>query len=270
MSYTALITGASAGIGKTFALNLAGRSSHLLLLGRSLQKLESLKSELLASHADLKVDMFAVDLSQEQAMVQIEKVIAALPSIDLLINNAGYGLHESLLDKPLKANLDLLRLQVEASLRLCYAALKKMKNQKSGTVLNIASLAAFLPASGNVMYSSVKAYLLTLSRALNQEMRLFGVRVSAVCPGYVYTSFHDREEYRDFQRDSIPGIFWISSERMVTNVLKVMKRKYLPEMIIPSWKHRFTFILLNVPFMKKIASHYRYKKLQRKHAHTHS
>ncbi len=189
---TALITGASGGIGKEFAQILAEEGCNLVLLARNEQKLKHLSSDLERKYK-IKVTVLVQDLSEQNAPA---KVYAEIKDrnlfIDTLINNAGFGDFGSFIDEDLKVVTDMINLNISALTEMTALFLKDMKKKKQGHILNIASTAAFQPLPGFAVYAATKAYVLHFSEALSYELRNTGITVSALCPGPTSTGFAKR------------------------------------------------------------------------------
>ena len=180
----ALITGASAGLGEEFARQLSKRGHQLVLAARRKDRLESLAAELGNARS------VEIDLSRPGAAdALIEDIRSAGERVDLLVNNAGFGLH----GRFSKADPDRLREMIDlncgALTELCRAVLPDMVERKSGAILNVASTAAFQPGPGMAVYFATKAFVLSLSEALHEEVRGSGVKVVALCPGPTRTEF---------------------------------------------------------------------------------
>jgi len=180
----ALVTGASAGLGVEFARQLSARGHRLVLVARRKDRIDSLAAELGNARA------IAIDLSRPGAAAQlIADIVASGQTVDLLVNNAGFGLH----GRFDKADAERLRQMVDlncgALTDLCRAVLPDMVGRHSGAILNVASTAAFQPGPGMAVYFATKAYVLSLSEAIHEEVRRFGVRVTALCPGPTRTEF---------------------------------------------------------------------------------
>ena len=182
----ALITGASAGLGAEFARQLADRGYRLVLAARRQDRIEALAAELGNARA------IAIDLSSAGAAdALVSNVRAAGESIDLLVNNAGFGLHGRF-DKAEPARLrQMIDLNCGTLTDLCRVILPDMVELRSGAILNVASTAAFQPGPGMAVYIATKAYVLSLSEALHEEAKRFGVNVTALCPGPTRTEFGD-------------------------------------------------------------------------------
>src|SRR5271157_1323661 len=232
---TALVTGASSGIGAAFAYRLAASGHDLVLVGRRQQRLEALSYEI-RQHNSVAVEVMVADLAEEKGIEQVERCIADLPILDLLINNAGFGATGNFTDSDLQHQLDMIQVHVLAPVRFTHAALPGMIARRHGGIINVASLAAFLLAPGNVTYSSTKDYLVTFSEVLAMELKGTGVRVQALCPGFVMTEFHDRPELKDFDRSQFPKYLWSSAENVVDESLRGLERNRV--VVVPGWIYR--------------------------------
>lgn len=192
MPNTALITGASAGIGRAFALYHAAKGGDLIITARRAKALEALKTEIEAAH-DVSVTVIAQDLSSAE---QAEALYAALNGqrIDVLINNAGFGGHGKFVDRPLEDDLDMIDLNINALVTLCHRVGKDMIAQGGGKILNVSSTASYMPGPLQATYFATKAFVSSFSMALDEEMRASGVTVTALEPGYVETEFAARAD----------------------------------------------------------------------------
>ena len=194
---TALITGASAGLGEGFARALAADGHDLILTARRADRLEALAAELRTRHG-VAVHVLAADLADSVAPAQLMAEIAAAGlSVDTLINNAGYGLRGAVAALDADAQLGIIDVNCRALVALARAVLPGMIARKDGGILNIASTAAFQPGPWMAVYYASKAFVLSFSEALHEEVREHGVRVAALCPGPTHTEFADRAGMTD-------------------------------------------------------------------------
>lgn len=189
---TALVTGASAGLGEGFARELARRGHDLILTARRAERLEEIAAELRTAQG-VKVHVFASDLAEAGAPEALltEVVAAGLP-IDLLVNNAGFGVRGDFAELDGAVQLGMIDLNCRALVALAHGVLPGMIGRRSGGILNIASLGSFQPGPWMAVYYATKAFVLSFSEALHEEARDKGVRVSAICPGPTRTEFADR------------------------------------------------------------------------------
>jgi short-subunit dehydrogenase len=184
----ALVTGASAGLGAEFARQLAERGMHLVLTARRAARLTALAAELEAAHG-IQCVTIAADLAAPGEAERLWREASADREIELLVNNAGFGLEGRFDEQPLKRQMEMVRLNCLAALELAHLALLPMRERGRGALLNVASGAAFQPIPQLAVYAATKAFLLSLSQALHDEQRGSGVRVLALCPGTVPTEF---------------------------------------------------------------------------------
>jgi short-subunit dehydrogenase len=186
MTSVALITGASAGLGVEFARQLAARGHALVLAARRQERLEGLASELGNARA------VAIDLSRPGSVAELlENIRHAGEHVGLLVNNAGFGLAGRFARHDPARLREMIDLNVAALTDLCRAVAPEMIERRSGAILNVASTAAFQPGPGMAVYFATKAYVLSLTEALHEELRPHGIKVSALCPGPTRTEFGD-------------------------------------------------------------------------------
>src|SRR6478752_6589703 len=189
---TVLVTGASSGIGRELARCFAADGCRLALVARSGGKLQSFAEELRKSRK-LDVRTFVVDLAQVDAAFQLQKQLQVAGfKIDVLVNNAGFGAQGSFASLPLERQLDMLQVNVASLTGLTGLLLPEMLRRRRGGVLNVASTAAFQPGPYMAVYYASKAYVLSFSEALAEEMSGTGVTVPCLCPGPVKTNFQNR------------------------------------------------------------------------------
>jgi len=215
-SSAALVTGASAGIGSHIARELAARGHGLVLVARRKDRLDQLAEELASSHG-VRVETFACDLTKAASRARLPgRVEQAGIDVEILVNNAGFATNGPFHESDPERELQQVRLLVEAGVALTSAFLPAMVRRRRGAILNVSSTAGMQPLPYSAGYSAAKAYVLTFSEALHQELRGHGVTVTALAPGPVHTEFWDISGWsvhggQSFER-AVPRPAWISAE----------------------------------------------------------
>jgi short-subunit dehydrogenase len=210
---TALITGPTAGIGRSFADQLAARGHDLVLVARDPARLEEVAAELRTAHG-VEVEVLPADLGDRDQLARVEARLADRERpVDLLVNNAGFGLKRSFLDNDVEQEQAMLDVLVTAVMRLTHAAASAMAARGSGGIINVSSVAGFLPRGS---YGAAKSYVTRLSQWADATYRGQGVRVMALCPGFVRTEFHER---MDVHRASAPKLLWLEADDLVRDAL---------------------------------------------------
>ncbi|GAA1173860.1 SDR family oxidoreductase [Ornithinimicrobium humiphilum] len=205
----ALVTGASAGLGREFAEQLAARGSDLVLVARDRERLDALAEELAGRHG-ITVEVLVADLADREQLGRVAgRVSDPDRPVDLLVNNAGLGSRRAFVRNDLEEEEHALDVMVRAVMVLCHAAGGAMRERGTGGILNVSSVASFT-AMGH--YSAIKAYVTVLSEGLATELALHGVHVTALCPGFVRTEFHQRAEM-DMSR--LPDRLWLDAPSVV-------------------------------------------------------
>jgi hypothetical protein len=222
-SCSAVVTGASAGIGREFARQLAPRARRLILVARRQDRLETLRSELLAQNPALRVELRIVDLSVLEHVTDLGVFLQEEP-VDFLINNAGLGDYGPFAwADPIRLH-EMIQVNVRALTALTRAVLPQMIAQKRGAILNVSSSAGFLPIPGFSVYAATKAYVTNFSEALRAEVAASGISVCALCPGPVDTEFVAVASRGSERPGSGPNLVRVSVEKVVRAGLKGIER----------------------------------------------
>jgi uncharacterized protein len=208
---TALVTGASSGIGKAFAELLAERGYSIVLTARRADRLDALAAELKQKHG-VETHSIVSDLAQPDASQKIVEELAARKiTVDVLVNNAGYGVPGSYVNVPWIEHERFMQVMMIAVCELTYRLLPGMIDRGWGRVINIASVAGLVPApAGHTLYGASKAFVVRFSEALCAENAPKGVNCTAVCPGFTWSEFHDVTGTRD-RMNKMPGWLWLSA-----------------------------------------------------------
>jgi len=242
----ALITGASAGIGASFARHLANNGTDLVLVARSESRLNELAQELIAKH-NIKVEVLVADLSDRS---QLDKVAAraAMDDVELVINNAGFGIKQPFVGGTLAAEQNLLDVLVTAVMRITHAAMPGMLARNRGGVINVSSIAGWM-TSGT--YSATKSWATTFSESLAALHKDSKVHVMALCPGYTRTEFHTRAE---MEIETIPNWMWLDVDHVVRKSLSDFAKG--KAVCVPGAQYKFFSLLaqyLPRPIVRKLS-----------------
>jgi short-subunit dehydrogenase len=229
---TALITGATSGIGAAFARQLAAQGHRLVLVARNAERLAAVADELSAKHR-VDTTVLAADLATAAGCGPVEERLAADDPVDLLINNAGVTLNRSFLKSAADDEDRLLGLNVHAVMRLTHAALPGMVARRRGGIINVSSVSGFAAVMPGSTYPASKAWVMHFSEAIGLSVRQFGVRVMALAPGYTRTEFHDRA---GINMSKTPAWLWLDADDVVREGLRDLSRGRLVS--VPDWKYK--------------------------------
>jgi short-subunit dehydrogenase len=243
---SALITGASAGIGREFARQLAGRAGSLVLMARRQERLEELRDELTKRDPNLNVHIHVADLTDEGAVVELchwleqEKI-----SIDLLINNAGLGDYGPFASSEINRINEMLLVNIVALTSLTRRLLPQMISQKRGAIINVSSSAGFLPMTGLAVYAASKSYVTSFSEALRMELRGTDVTVTTLCPGPVHTEFTEvAKRASNRKQKSGPEFVHVPVEEVVRATLDALTRDRA--LVIPGFVMKLAMSLVRM------------------------
>jgi short-subunit dehydrogenase len=219
---TALVTGASSGIGREFARQLAERGYGVTLVARRADRLEELAEELRSQHG-VRVEVIPTDLTDQVATDRlIDEIAARGLNVEILVNNAGFGIYAPFGSGDLEREYAQLALLIGAVVQLSGSVLPGMLERGRGTIINLSSSAGFQPLPGNVNYAACKAFVLMHSEGLHDELRPQGITVTAVSPGPVRTEF--QETSAPLFADRLPGFIWVGPERVARDGLRAAER----------------------------------------------
>jgi short-subunit dehydrogenase len=230
----ALITGASSGIGWHFADLLAREGYDLVITARDTQRLNHLAGEFHQKY-NRNVEVITADLTTDHGISLIENRIKD-SDIDVLINNAGYGLNQGFTKSDVKDEIAVLKILCEAPMRLAHASLPSMLEKNSGIIINVSSVAAWITGGH---YSAMKSYLMVLSESLHTELAETAVKVCSLAPGFTHTEFHQRGKMK---MDALPNFMWLNADNVVITAWEdAMAGKAIS---IPGRQYRFLYLLL--------------------------
>jgi short-subunit dehydrogenase len=230
---TAVVTGATAGIGAAFARRLAAEGYDLVLVARTGDRLVAVAEELATAHG-VATRTLPADLSTPDGCAEVEEQLRdpGRP-VDLLVNNAGVSLNTSVLRSTVEEETRLLHLNVHAVLRLTKAALPAMMERRRGDVVNVSSVSGFGAVMPGSTYPASKAWVTNFSESVAPVARRYGVRVMALCPGYTRTEFHDRQ---GIDTRGMPGWLWLDADEVVRDGLRDLRRGR--SLSVPDWRYK--------------------------------
>lgn len=230
---TALVTGATAGLGAAFVRRLAADGYHLVLVARGGERLAEMAEEVAGRYGVTATPMVA-DLSTDEGCAAVEERLRdpAAP-IDLLVNNAGRTLNTAFVRSTAEKEASLLRLNVDAVMRLTLAALPTMIERRQGAVVNVSSVSGFFAVMPGSTYPASKAWVTNFTQSVALSVRRYGVRVMVLCPGYTRTEFHERA---GIDESKIPGWLWLDADAVVRDGLRDLRRGKIVS--IPTWKYK--------------------------------
>jgi hypothetical protein len=238
----ALITGASSGLGMVFARRFAQSGYDLVITGRRKEKLMHLADELEGSYG-ISVQWILAELSEESDVQKITEFISRHDNISVLVNNAGFGSGKEFSCCDLTEHMQMLQVHVITTLRLVHAVLPQMKCRKEGTIINLSSLGAFMPAPGSSMYSATKLFLKSFTESLHMELGKYGIRLHCLCPGFTRTDFHNRRP--DGKTPKSSGlILWMNAEAVVDQCLKSLDKGKV--VLVPGMINRMLVRIVSV------------------------
>jgi short-subunit dehydrogenase len=219
VSSTAVVTGASSGIGAAIAKELASRGHSVTLVARREERLRSLATELAADHG-VVADVIGCDLGDEAERDRLATELRNRGQlVEVLVNNAGFGHQADFARSPHERMVEMVRINVEAVVDLTSRFLTGMVDRGRGSVINIASTAAFQPLPGSAVYAASKSFVLSFSEAIRTELRGSGVTVTAVCPGPVRTEFTEVAGFEEGVEEKTPSIVWMSADEVARHAV---------------------------------------------------
>lgn len=247
----ALITGASSGIGASYAKLLAEKGFDLILIARRKERLQALADQLQTDYS-IRCQILPTDLSNGDEIKKVADLIHHADDLDILINNAGFATIGNFAEIPLDKSMRMFQLHMTASLQLSHAALQGMLRRKRGAIINVSSMGAFLLTPGNVLYDATKSFLVTFSENLALEVKDKGIRIQALCPGFTRTEFHEVGDFKNFDRSAVPDSLWMMPDEVATRSLKAIE-KNKKIVFVPGWKKRLLkWIVLHSATVREI------------------
>lgn len=237
---TAVVTGASSGIGAMIARELCRRGHHVTLVARSADKLKALATEL------VDADVIAMDLADRASRATLPELVSKKGRVvDILVNNAGLSTLGAVSKSDPTAEMNMIEVDVVAVADLCSRVLPGMVERDRGAILNVASTAAFQPLPGQAGYGAGKAFVLSYTQSLAGELRGTGVTATTLCPGPVHTGFGERAGFsKEDAEAALPSVMWVSAEDVAKSAVEGMAKGRL--VVIPGKVNRVAAALSQV------------------------
>jgi len=252
MESWALVTGATSGIGESFTRLLAENNYNIVLVARDMPRLQERARELEAKFR-VETHIIQADLSTDAGCAVVEQYIAN-NQVDVLINNAGFGLNKAFTMSDIDAEQQMFDVLVRTPMRLMHVALPLMKQRNKGVIINVSSVAGFI-AGGT--YSAAKSYLTVLSESLHTELAGTNIKISALCPGFTRTEFHQRGR---MSMKGLPSFMWLDSDKLVAKAWSdALKGEAVS---IPGWQYQLlVFVIHSLPrsIIRKVGMNLRAK-----------
>jgi len=252
MASWALVTGATSGIGESFTRLLAENNYNIVLVARDMPRLQE-RAQGLQEKFNVETHIIQADLSTDAGCAAVEHYIVN-NQVDVLINNAGFGLNKAFTISDLDAEQQMFDVLIRTPMRLMHVALPLMKQRNKGVIINVSSVAGFI-AGGT--YSAAKSYLTVLSESLHTELSGINIKISALCPGFTRTEFHQRGR---MSMKGLPSFMWLDSDKLVAKAWSdALKGEAVS---IPGWQYQLlVFVIHSLPrtIIRKVGMNLRKK-----------
>ncbi|MBI9051673.1 MAG: SDR family NAD(P)-dependent oxidoreductase [Anaerolineaceae bacterium] len=248
----AFISGASSGLGASFAQQLAFCGFDLVLLARREERLKAIASQL-ESEYSIQCEILLVDLSNPKEIEDVAKHISQMDNLDVLVNCAGFATLGKFIDVPINKSMGMFHVHMTAPVYFTHAALQNMQKRKRGIVINVSSMGALSLTPGNVVYDSTKSFLNTFSENITLEIDNPEIKIQALCPGFTSSEFHSVGDFVSYDKSAIPNSFWMTPDEVVSLSLDALK-KSRKIIFVPGWKNKLFlwFVQYIPPFRKAI------------------
>jgi len=217
---TALVTGASAGLGAEFCRKLATRCDVIIAVARRIDRLQALREELIDV---TEMHLVVADLTTTEGVTRAIEALRQRGPVDFLVNNAGFSTYGKFEDQFIDGQHDMVSLHINATMALCRAAIPFMRELGGGNIINVSSLGALLPGPNIAVYGATKAFLNYYSCSLQTELVGCGISVQALCPGYTHTEFHSNPDFAQFDKSTVPDEYWMDASTVVDISLQALE-----------------------------------------------
>jgi len=249
----ALVTGASAGLGAEFCRQLAAKDYNLVLVARREDRLHQLADEL-QQNSDTKSLVIAADLAKPDACeLIVQRLEEQGVEIEYLVNNAGYGVPGSFHVPDWQTHADFIQVMMTAVCELTWRLLPGMQRRGRGFIVNMASVAGLIePAAGHTLYGASKSFLINFSKALALENWRKGIKVTALCPGFTYSEFHDVSGTREMI-SNLPDYMWLQAEDVIADCIEAMEAERVKPVVVPGTQYKvLVFMARYLPWLTRM------------------
>ena len=244
MTKTAVITGATSGIGAEFARRLAQRGYDLVVTGRRMDIIKKMAGAL-SSEFGVSIEVIKAELSDKKDLEGLIRHIKKIGSVEFLVNNAGFGTYDLFWKESIEEQERMVAVHVTAAMRLAHAVLPAMMERGRGFIVNLSSLGSFLPLKMNAVYGGSKAFLNIFSESLQMELAGAGIRVQALCPGFTRTDLHGRiEKLGKEELKRLDKFYWMQPDRVVDCSLKCLEKGRV--ICIPGFRNRLLLCIASM------------------------
>ena len=238
---TAVVTGATSGIGEAFARAFAGMGHDLVITGRRREKIESVADSIRRNH-DVAIDVVIAELADRDTLLRLAEKIQAIDNLAILVNNAGFAENGMFHEQDITGQRNTLRVHADATMELTHAILPGMVKRGSGAVINVSSLGGLIPFPNNAVYSGSKAFVCYFTESIGLELRGTGVKVQALCPGMTVTDFHEKMGFEPDDLYTSKGMRRAMSPDEVVEISLAYLERNRP-ICIPGQNNRITYLL---------------------------
>lgn len=239
MGKTALITGATSGIGKEFSIRLGEIGYNLILVGRR-EKLLRNTADYIEKSFKVETKVCILDISSKEELENFLKEVDKYKNIEFLVNNAGHGANDSFVKDDIENQINMINVHIMASVRLCHLVANKMKENRKGYIINLSSLASFNTFPSSAMYCATKGFLTSFSQSLALELLDYNIRVQALCPGFVRTDFHSKLKMDESKLKNKGFVKWMVPKEVVRISLNNINKR-LKVLVVPVFFNKILF-----------------------------
>jgi len=253
----AFITGATSGIGAAFARHFAKEGYDLIITGLPDDKVPSYLEELKEKY-DVNVEILYAEFGNENDVARLEEIIKSNNRIEVLVNNAGFGIDRPFLKDNIRNIENMIKVHISAPVRFIYAALPNMVSEKKGVIINLSSLSSFMPIPKNSMYSATKLFNNSFMESLHISFRDKGIKIQALCPGFVRTNFHSKSGVNQSELKNRGILRWMQPDKVVEiSIRNLLKKNNV--IVIPGFRNKmikFIFTILPKNLYYQLATKY--------------